>query len=285
MGAALHLAHAHQPPPGPKRKRKGGGGNDGPEAFASFARRIYADDRADGDARALLLAVAYAITLSGAGQGDGRSQWTAVRQALGIGIGRRRCVDPLAELVRKDVPRYTSPEYMPGGYDSLHRRCQAPRLRPYQTRIPAGADARTRAAYAKQDAEDFRNAQGVCGEGGQHGVVEKDPVTGWHTIRYFCNRHHAHAARVAAQVKAQNAAAPAPIPNQGGLLPSYFDADWLRVYRWHSRRKDWQPPVYGLRADDWPTPGRDTPIHHPRLRLVVGGTELDGETGQDGGHG
>lgn len=279
MGAvALHVAHVHQPTR-PKRKRKRGGGEgDGPERFARIAKRIYADDRADGDTRALLLAVAYAINLSGA-DGDGKSQWAAVRQALGIGTGRRRYADPLAQLVGNDVPRYTSPPYMPGGYSDSARACQGPRLRPYQTRLPAGTDAAQRASWAKQDAEDFRNVQGVCGDSSQHEVTEKDPVTGWHTIHYFCTRHRDHARRVAAQVKDQNAAAPEPIPNQGGLLPSYFDADWLRVYRWYSHHPDWQPPVYGLRADDWPIPGKDPAIHHPRLRLIVGGNDLEAAHG------
>jgi hypothetical protein len=52
------------------------------------------------------------------------------------------------------------------------------------------------------------------------------------------------------------------------------------MYRWATRNQSWEPPkVYGLRADDWPVPGQN-PIAVPqraRLRLVVGGADLEGE--------
>ncbi|MHA4819464.1 hypothetical protein ACXZ65_34505 [Streptomyces aculeolatus] len=273
MSAALHLAHAHQPPPGPKRKRNGGDG--GGQDFYEFAKRVYADDRAGADARSLLLALAFAVR---AEPGDGKAQWALVRQALGtppVHLVSRRS---LTALIEDDVPRYTPPEHLPGGYDPTRRTCQGPRLRPYRTRMdPSRFSARQIAAQARRDEEDWRNTEGVCGERGQISVLEKQPGTGWHITHYFCNRHQAEARRVREQVREQNQRAPAPIPNQGGLLPSYFDADWLDVYR-RCRGPQWEPPVYGICADDWPVPGREAVPMKARLRIASVDGELIGAT-------
>lgn len=270
MTAALHLAEVHQAPPGPKRKRKGGGGSGG--EFYEFAQRIYADDRADGDARSLLLAVAYAICT--APPDDGKAQWALVRQALGRG-SRRAYRNPLAEFIEQDVPRYVPPEYQRGGYDPLKRRCQAPRLRPYKERWPTKwvPTPEERTAREKRDAEDFRNVHGICGESNTSSVLEKLPGTGWHKMHYYCPRHQDHLARVQEQVREQNERAPEPIPNAGGLLPSYFDADWEVMYR-HYAGERWKPPVYGVCADDWPIPGKEPVPQQARLRLILGTGDL-----------
>lgn len=270
MTAALHLAHVHQPPPGPKRKRKGSGG--GGSEFHEFATRIYDDDRADAPARELLLAVAFAVTT--AQPGDGQAQWNLVRKCLGRTRTHRT---RLAELVEKDVPRYVPPEYRPGGYDASKRRCLGPRVRPYRERIDTtGWTPQEKVEQEKRDAEDFRNVRGICGDPSQHEVLEKLPGTGWHKTHYFCNRHADHAARVREQVRESNLLAPKPIPNTGGLLPSYFDADWEKVYR-HYRGERWEPPVYGIRADDWPIPGKEPVPMRARLRLATMDGELLGE--------
>ncbi|WP_268829953.1 coenzyme F420-0:L-glutamate ligase [Streptomyces roseoverticillatus] len=67
---------------------------------------------------------------------------------------------------------------------------------------------------------DWRTEDNVCGANSHHRVIERDPVTGWVTARWFCRRHREHADRVTEQVRTQNEAAPPPIPNRGGLLPS-----------------------------------------------------------------
>ncbi|WP_331738653.1 hypothetical protein [Embleya sp. NBC_00896] len=109
----------------------------------------------------------------------------------------------------------------------------------------------------------------VCGARSRHTVVEKDPTTGWDIEHRYCARHHDHAERVAAQVVEQNRAAPEPVPNIGGLLACYFKADWATVYRRHS--PGWTPPIYGIRADDWPTQGRAAaPARGLRLVVEVG---------------
>ena len=266
MGAALHLAQVHQAPPGPKRKRKGGGGRG--SQFYDYATQIYNDQRADGPARELLLAVAYAVTTPGV-EGDGKAQWALVRKALGPTWGHRSRIE---ELVGRDVPQYVPPDRQVGGYSDWSRRCQAPRLRPYRERPVPGMEytGAQRAAQVKREAEDFRNVEKICGDRGQERVLEKLPDTGWHRYRYFCPRHLDHLARVREQVREQNERAPQPIPNVGGLLPCYFDADWETLYRKYAPAR-WQPPVYGLRADDWPVPGKDPVPARARLRLVIGG--------------
>lgn len=64
---------------------------------------------------------------------------------------------------------------------------------------------------------------------------------------------------------------PAPIPNTGGLLPCYYKADWEKVYSYASEH--WEPPTYGVCADDWPT-AEERREHGPRrLILVPGGID------------
>ncbi|MFB7738297.1 hypothetical protein ACFC08_28695 [Streptomyces sp. NPDC056112] len=253
MGAALHLAHAHQAPVKKRRPKRTGGGNG--SQFAEIAHRIYQDDRADTQTRQLLLALAYATTM--APLDDDTNVWRAACNALGSSITDW---DGLRSQIRHDLPRYLPPGYR-WGSDRLDQRCRGPRIRMH----PDGPD-------------DFRNQLKVCGEKTSDKVVEKDPITGWHTNHFFCTRHRDHLQRVAAQVAEQNAVAPPPIPNSGGLLPSYFETDWVWMYRWADRNQSWEPPkVYGLCADNWPVPGRD-PVTVPqraRLRLVVSGTDLE----------
>lgn len=276
MTAALHLAHVHQPPPGPKRKRKDGGGGGGD--FYEYASRIYEDERADAGARELLLAVAFAVTT--APPGDGKAQWELVRKALGPDrYGKSRT----GGLVERDAPRYRSPLHF-GGHagphrDPLHQLCSAPRLRPYKEAPPTLpgfnllGDDETPAALE----EDFRNALKVCGSPASDNALEKLPGTGWHKVHWFCNRHRDHLLRVREQVRAGNASAPEPIPNMGGLLASYFDADFVELYRFYLG-PHWEPPVYGVRADDWPIPGKEPVSMKARLRLAAMDGELIGAT-------
>lgn len=253
MGAALHLAHAHQEPVRTRRPKRTGGGDGG--EFAQYAQRIYKDDRANAETRSLLLAIAYVVTM--VPLGDDTTVWKETAKAIGMPSNRYR--GSLRALVRGDLPRYEAPGYRYGD-DLMDRVCVGPRVRPH----PDGP-------------EDFRNQMNVCGAPAQDLVVEKDPVTGWHTNRWFCTRHRDHLVRVRQQVQAQNDIAPAPIPNRGGLLPCYFDSDWVRVYQWALGSDRWEPPSYGYRADDWPVPGQDPLPQRARLRLVLGGRDLEGD--------
>lgn len=251
MGAALHLAHAQQPLAGSRNRTKGKDGGRG-ETFADFARKVYADDRATPMARELLLALGFAVMV--AHPEDDKQIWPTARRAMGpTRTGRTWRLD---QAVADDAPLYAS------GKDHAHRVCEAPRLRAH----PDGPD-------------DFRNVQGICGElaGWDQYAVEKQAGTGWYKYHWFCKRHLNHLARVREQLREPNERAPEPIPNRGGLLPVYFDADWLSLYRHHHGER-WQPPVYGIRADDWPVPGATAVPPRARLRLAAADGALITET-------
>ncbi|WP_154686149.1 hypothetical protein [Streptomyces himastatinicus] len=256
-------------------------------SFPEMVAAIYEDPRVGHETRELLLAVAYGCDL--AKREDGVSPLKVARRKLGVHAGRAR----YDRLIADDAPRYEPPreaaDWGPGGAPG----CEAPRLRPYvyRPRIAVTGEPEETAVplrpspspvlHAAQGfsppAVDYRNAQGICGANSHHRVLEKDPRTGWVTAHWFCKRHKDHADRVAEQVRAQNEAAPEPIPNTGGLLPCYFKADWEKVYR-HYRGKFWEPPSYGLCADDWPTPGETLPMpSRGRLRMVVSVTGLETE--------
>ncbi|MCZ0983905.1 hypothetical protein O1L60_44890 [Streptomyces diastatochromogenes] len=151
---------------------------------------------------------------------------------------------------RRGRPRYAT------GKDRARRVCAAPRLRPH----PDGP-------------EDFRNRLGICGSNAdwEHHAIEKQAGTGWYKYHWYCKRHVDHLERVREQLREPNSRAPEPIPNKGGLLPAYFESDWLHAYR-HRLGEGWQPPAYGLSADDWPVPGADPVPPRARLRLAA----LDG---------
>lgn len=267
MGAALHLAHVHQAPVKKKQPKRTGGGNGG--EFAQLAHEIYQDKRADPESRELLLAMAYAITM--APLDEEISVWRAVVLALGPSRANQ---SRLPDLVRHDIPRYVSPRHDLGWNGLMY--CRGPRLRPYKSKPWANETRAQMAARERQDAEDFRNVQNLCGEKCRDTdyALEKLPGTGWHAYHYFCPRHLDHLRRVKAQVAVGNKMAPEPVPNRGGLLPCYFESDWVKVYQFYSHAGDrWQPPVYGVRADDWPIPGKEPVPSRARLRLAA----LDGE--------
>lgn len=262
MGAVaqLHLAEVHRAPVKKRQPKRTGGGNR--EKFAEYAHRIYQDERAGSEARSLLLALAYALTMAPLDEDE--SVWTAARKALGAPKTNQ---GTLRRLIQADIPRYHPPGYQ-GISNPMAQVCIGPRMRP----APGGDD-------------DFRNTMNICGARANDRVTEKMPDTGWHKDHWFCPRHRDHLLRVQAQVKEQNERAPKPIPNRGGLLPVYFTADWLQVYRWAYGYDSWEPPVYGLCADDWPIPGRDADRirmlqSKPRLRIVFSGADLaDTDTG------
>lgn len=253
-----------------------------PRTYEETVRDIYNDKRASHETRELLLAVAYGVYLTD--PAEGVSPLREARRVLGTNqIGKPRYND----LVAADAPRYKPPheagDWTPGEAPG----CQAPRLRPYvyRPRItvtgeqqedvlplrPSPSPVLHAAAGFSPPPVDYRNAQGICGANSHHKVLELDPRTGWQIPHWFCKRHVDQAERVAAQVREQNAAAPEPVPNRGGLLPCYFKADWEKVYR-HYVGKFWEPPKYGICADDWPTPG-ETFQAHRRLRMVLGSDE------------
>jgi hypothetical protein len=251
-------------------------------SFEDMVRAIYNDARASHEARELLLAVAYAVHLGP--REDDVSPLREARRVLGRdSIGRPR----YGALMAADAPRYELPEQL--NWHASQMSCGAPRLRPYKPRpyaprtqpeLPEPTPIRERPPTivhvypGYKPPRDWRTEDGVCGANAHQVIEEKDPRTGWVTGHWFCKRHQDHADRVAEQIRAQNEAAPDPIPNTGGLLPCYFKADWEKVYRHHAPY--WEPPAYGLCADDWPTPGT-APVVRGRLRMVIGGDLTDGD--------
>ncbi|MTE20293.1 hypothetical protein F0L17_14480 [Streptomyces sp. TRM43335] len=257
-------------------------------SFAELVQAIYEDPRVGHETRELLLAVAYAVDL--AKREDDVSPLRIARRKLGVEHGRQARYD---RLIADDAPRYELP-WQAQERCGLGPACEAPRLRPYRPRPykPRKEPAPPDVPVLKDEAvarrlpppivhvppgytppRDWRTEDGVCGAGSHHRVLEKDPRTGWVTAHWFCKRHKDHAERVAEQVRAQNETAPEPIPNRGGLLPCYFNADWERVYRHY--RPGWEPPVYGLCADDWPTPDQAPTLSRSRLRLIPGADPLE----------
>jgi hypothetical protein len=92
--------------------------------------------------------------------------------------------------------------------------------------------------------------------------------------------HLAHVRQQPVRTKKPRAR-PEPIPNVGGLMPSYLvlktgHDGWVRIYQDATRacRRTWEPPAaYGLKADEWPVPGAEPAPQPFRLRLAT----VDGE--------
>ncbi|MFD7465186.1 hypothetical protein [Streptomyces tendae] len=244
MGAALHLAHAHQPPPGPEKKRKRGGG-DG-DGYDALVQRVYTDPRQTSESRELILMLAWLIKRDPNrydADGEYVDTWTRAEKILGrYKLGRKE-KPRLADLIDADRPRY-EPDRSGTEWHSV---CRAPMIR----------------------------REGECG---QHSVAHSfkvDPVTGWQTPVPYCRRHADWGKKHDAALRAMDL--PEPIPNTGGLMPSFLvlktgTDGWHRIYQWASQwtYSRWEPPIkYGVRADDWPVPGREPEPEPVRLRLVA----------------
>lgn len=253
MGAVLHLAHAHQAPPGPRRKRKrGGSGGDGYDALVA---RVYQDQRMTPEARELILLLAWlAARDPNRYDADGNLiSWRKRASAIlgEYGPGPRRA-SRLADLLYADRPRY---EDQRDGWEQ--RTCAAPMIR----------------------------REGLCGQHATGHDYTVDQETGWRTAVWYCRRHEAWGHGLHTQRLANPG--PEPIPNAGGLVTSYLLSEgqeqaWARLYKeaavWKLDRF-WEPPkTYGVVADNWPIPGKEPVPQRARLRLVIGGADLEDET-------
>lgn len=201
------------------------------QAFDDLIARVWHDTRMTPGARDLISAMAWTLERDPQ-RPTGRDYWNKIGRLL----GRERLDWRYKELIADDTPRYEPP-------NTWHTRaCEAPRIR----------------------------TTGTCGAPPKWDLhlVERDPLTGWHIDRSFCNRHRDHYDRVKAQLAAAPEA-PEPIPNTGGLIGCYFKCDLERLYAKFAPY--WKTPVYGLCADDWPVPGQDAArLRKPRLRLIIG---------------
>ena len=249
MGAALHLAHATEVPARARKRKGGGGGGDG---YDRFVARVYQDKRMTPEARELILLLAWLTDRDPNRfdeQGNLIRKWrkraSDILGEYGRPGGRRE--SRLADLLYADRPRYDFPPL------SYNQPCAAPMIR----------------------------REGLCGQPSSDHDYEVDQETGWKTPVYFCRRHEPWGKQL--HQRRVREPGPEPIPNAGGLVTSYFEgsdmAAWARLYKeaavW-KRDRLWEPPkAYSLCADDWPVPGQDPIPQKARLRLVLGGGDLD----------
>lgn len=227
------------------------------QTYDELVARIYADNRIPPDTRELALAMAWT-------QHRATEQhtphdpafWDRLRDLLGSDhYGRPR----LTPLLASDAPRYKPPQ----GVQARSGICEGPRVRPYRPRRQADSNC---VVYRTPGHVDLAREERMCGAHATIKVIEHDPITGWRRAHWFCRRHEDRAEEVRAKINTLGPP-PEPIPNTGGLLPCYFAADWPAIYAEH--RPGWQPPYYGVRADEWPRPEFDHVPRPPRLAIVT----------------
>lgn len=265
--------------------------------YEEFVARMYTTKRLPGT-REVALALAWLVERDPA-RPRGADVWRRLVEICGPRRGNPRLGDRARDLVAADAPRY----------ERLWRRtgaCEGPRIRPYKQRRarrdpnaclfdhhPHIGDCQFTKVYVTEGyTPPPPNARDLGQECGAHAticVTEADMVTGWEIDHWFCRRHSGRAEEVRQQI-AERGDAPPPVPNRGGRLPLWFDADWEQIYRWgcsdagvqvwgnRNSPRGWEPPYHGLRCDQWPKP--DGPIpKRPRLRVLADEpADEDGET-------
>lgn len=119
----------------------------------------------------------------------------------------------------------------------------------------------------------------ACGKIGRREVCVTDPADGTWERRYYCRKHADVANQVVAAQKVLHASGtlPEPVPNAGGLLPSYLASDWPEHYR--RARPGWKPPTVGVFADDWPASTKAVVAQPMKLTAITG----DGQEEEWGG--
>ena len=213
--------------------------------------------------------------------------WRRVSQMLGHDGRRWR----IHECIAGDAPRYDHGRWHLGSGG-----CEGPRVRPYKPRRVQDTDRcyvsdhhphigecryttvhyahldGTLSPYPGPEHATPERDNSVCGAHATIRVKERDMVTGWETVHWFCARHKDRAREVRAQLEARGEA-PEPVPNAGGLLPRYFGGDWAKIYAKHCEKahQSWKSPYYGVDADEWPVPGKTLIPKRPRLAIVASG--------------
>ncbi|WP_228981421.1 hypothetical protein [Streptomyces sp. DH12] len=210
--------------------------------YDQLTTRVYAERRMPAGTRDLILALGW-VTLRDPRRHDPTlGTWTRTRDILNADNKR------MWQLIADDVPRYDSRLH-----DNSPRGCQAPMVR----------------------------AKRLCGRTTLIGFCEFDPVTGWARSWGFCGRPRCreYGRPIEERARGSLARAPEPIPNLGGLLPLFFASNWEAKYRKAMElirhTSGWEPPSYGLSADEWPeVPGQEKPKAFPKLRLVASDGEI-----------
>lgn len=212
--------------------------------YDQLTSRVYAERRMPSGTRDLLLALGWATLRDPRRHHPDRALiWVRTREALNVDNKR------MWQLVAEDAPRYDariSEANDPYG-------CQAPMVR----------------------------VNRLCGRSTIIGFSEFDPVTGWSRSWGFCNRPRCREYGRPIQERAHHSFTkrPEPIPNVGGLLPLFFSWDWEAKYRKAMEliryTTSWDPPSYGLSADEWPNvPGNEPVKAFPKLRLAASGGDV-----------
>jgi hypothetical protein len=229
-------------------------------AFHELVGRIYTDQRLSVGTREIALAMAWLTSNCSGPDNDPRSDvfWKRLTGVLGVGDYRG---PRIGVLLAEDAPRYVPPRQVRANRGS----CVGPRTRPYRQRSPQGNSVST--VYLAPDTvpPTPRDAR-TCGVNATIKVVEHDPQTGWERAHWFCRKHAENANQIRSQLS-RTAPPPEPVPNTGGLLPCYFEAEWATIYSSH--RPGWRAPYHGIRADDWPTPEWRRIPRPPRLAVIA----------------
>lgn len=278
-------------------------------AYDEFVAGVYEDRRLTGPIRDLILLMGWMLWRDPtAPNGDYQGRWWHRVQELterDAVAGRRRADRSwpgFQQVIADDLPAYYGARF-----SEYAGRCEGPRLRPYQPRPPAGRcvipvhphsgdcqipDRPPSKSWSDWAEKEIAARDGVCGEPTNAvPVVERDQVTGQDRLHWFCRRHEVAATQLRLDLEVPNRSAPEPVPNRGGLLPCYLQYQddplgtrWIEVYRWASGRRDWVPPVWGVKADDWPAPEEAERLEPPPARptlVVLPGGLLDAVAGRE----
>ena len=215
--------------------------HDGMLRYDQLAARVYGERRMPQGTRDLILALGW-VTLRDPRRHDPTiGVWERARGVLNAENKR------LWELIGEDAPRYEH------DWHSDPKGCQAPMVR----------------------------VDRLCGRSTADGFTEADRVTGRFRLWGFCSRPRcqAYAKTIYQRAQLSSKKAPEAIPNKGGLLPLFFEWNWEAKYRKAAEvlpgMGSWEPPSYGLSADEWPPVPGDEPVKaFPKLRLVASGGEI-----------
>lgn len=207
---------------------------DGMIRYDQLASRTYSERRMPPGTRELILALGW-VTLRDPRRHDPTmGVWARAREVLNVDNRR------MWELIGADAPRYEH------DWHGDPKGCQAPL------------------------------AGHLCGRKTVGGFTETDQLTGRFRRWGFCSRPRCqeYAATTHRRARTSHQTAPEAIPNRGGLLPLFFEWDWEAKYRKAAENlpgmRPWEPPSYGLSADEWPeVPGQEKLKAFPKLRLVA----------------
>lgn len=217
--------------------------HDGLLRYDELAARVYGERRMPQSTRDLILSLGWVSLRDPRRHDPTVTTWTRTRDVMNVDNKR------MWELLADDAPRYDARITE----DSTPNGCQAPMVR----------------------------AKRLCGRSTLIGFSEFDPVTGWSRHWGFCSRPRCREYGRPIEERARHSFTqrPEPIPNVGGLLPLFFAWNWEAKYRKAMElvryTSSWEPPTYGLSADEWPTvPGNEPVKAFPKLRLVASDGEV-----------